>query len=83
MSAIDDARDDLLAQYSNAHQIPVPIVGVNVGTYEERPVLRIFVHVKSKLFVPNESKPGIGFQGFECVSFLGPNTLISDSGPIS
>ena len=80
---LSEARDSLMSQYMATKMTPNPIVGVKVGTYQERQVLAVYVNKMSPLFIPEESKPGVGYQGFEVVSFLGLNTMISDSGVIS
>ncbi len=80
---LTEARDALNARYTAAGQVPVPIMGVKTGTYSGRDVLAVYVNRKNPSFVPEESKPGIGFGGFEVASYLGLSTLISDSGVIS
>lgn len=79
MPTIDQAKDDLLNQYKAAGKVPSPVVGIQVGTYETREVIVIYVSRTRPNFRPPESEPGAGFQGFEVVSFLGPSQLISDS----
>ena len=92
---IQEARDALEAQYISQGLIgpfPKPLVGVKVYTLTTTTnpscdppmdVLRIDVNAKALLYVPNESKPGVGFQGYRCVAYRAVSVLVSDSGVIA
>lgn len=75
---LTEARDALAKQYRDAGKSPNPVIGVNAGI----DLLVIYVNKKSPTYIPEESKPGVGYEGFRCVSYLGLSTVISDSGPI-
>jgi len=77
---LTEARDALNEKYIAAKKVPLPVIGVAAGQYEGRDCLIVYVNRKNPQFVPEESKPGAGFEGFEVVSYLGLNILISDSG---
>lgn len=86
---IQQACSALWAAYvAQQNQHLVPVAGVQVGTAPTSgdPCLNIFVSRIRKDFVPPESKPGVGYQGFQCVAYVStvnPANLISDSGPIA
>lgn len=60
------------------------VEGVQVDTYDGREAIVIHVRPRSPGgagFIPSESKPGVGWEGFECASYRG-SVFLSDSGPI-
>ncbi len=78
-----EARDALMKQYTDARQSPQPVMSVQSVEHEGVEALKILVNKKSPRFVPPESLPGAGYEGFRCVSYLGISQLISDSGVIA
>lgn len=78
---LDEAKTALAQRYIDARLSPTPVIGVHTGTYEGRSVLRVFVNMKTPAYVPEECRPGAGFEGFEVVGYVGLAHFISTSGP--
>lgn len=81
---IDEAKKALVKQYTDAGQIPHPLIGVQVGTAPAAtgggPCLNIYINRTNSWFRPPESALGVGYQGFQCVAYL--VGVVADSGPI-
>lgn len=89
--AIEDARAALQQHYQALGYYPNKIIAVEVGTSPDNtPCLDILVNRLFAAAAPKtlaqESKPGVGYQGYRCISYKGPQdpgNVISDSGEIA